>query len=180
MRVLSSAALDELEVAEHELGLDQLDVGQRVDALAHVRDFRVVEGAHHVRHGVDAADVGEEAVAQALAAAGALGQPGDVDDVDGGVDLPRRLQDLVQPVEALVGHGDHAQVGLRRGEGVRGRRRAGVREGVEERGLADVGQTDDAELHGLSPEFAGEQDLEEARELARAAAARAPGTRSSM
>ena len=52
-----------------------------------MRDLGVLEDADHVRHGVDAADVGEEAVAEALAAAGALGEPGDVDHVDGRVDL---------------------------------------------------------------------------------------------
>ena len=145
---LVDAALDELEVAEHELGLDELHVGPRVDGLAHVGDLGVGEHADHVRDGVDAADVGEEAVAEALAAAGALRQAGDVDDVDGRVDLARRLEHLVQAVETRVGDGDDAHVGLGRRVGVGGGRRVGVGEGVEQGRLADVGQADDAELHG--------------------------------
>ncbi len=77
----------------------------------------------------------------------AAGQAGDVDDLDRGVDLARRLQDLVEPVEALVGHGHHAVVGLGRAEGVRRGQRARVGERVEHGGLAGVGQSDDAELH---------------------------------
>ena len=116
-----------------------------------MRDLGVLERAHHVRHGVHAADVGEEPVAQALAAARALGQPGDVDDVDGGVDLLGRLEHLVQPVQPRVGHGHDAEVGLGGGERVGGRRGLRVGERVEQSGLADVGQTDDAELHGCLP-----------------------------
>ena len=102
---LVAAPLDELEVAEHELGLDELDVGLRVGGVAHVGHVRVRERADHVRDRVDPADVGEEAVAEALAAARAFGEAGDVDDVDRRVDLLRRLEHLVQAVEALVGHG---------------------------------------------------------------------------
>src|SRR5450759_4684514 len=60
---LVDAALDELQVAEDELRLDELHVGPGVDGLAHVGDLRVGEHADHVREGVDAAYVGEEAVA---------------------------------------------------------------------------------------------------------------------
>ena len=148
---LVEAALHQLGVAQHELGLHQVHVGARVVRVAHVRDLGVLEHAHHVRHGVHAADVAEEPVAQALAAARALGQPGDVDEVDGGVDLPGRLEHLVQRVQARVRHGDDAEVGL--GGGERVGRRGGLRVGerVEQGGLADVRQTDDAELHECLP-----------------------------
>jgi hypothetical protein len=145
---LVDAALDELQVAEDELRLDEIHVGPGVDGLAHVGDLRVGEHADHVRDGVDPADVGEEAVAETLAAAGALRQAGDVDDVDGRVDLAGRLEHLVEAVQPRVGHRDHADVGLGRRVGVGGGRRVGVGEGVEQGRLADVGQADDAEFHG--------------------------------
>ena len=68
-RTRSSAALDGVEVGEHELGLDRLDVAQRVDAAVHVHDVRVLEAAHHLEDRVRLADVGEELVAEALALA---------------------------------------------------------------------------------------------------------------
>jgi hypothetical protein len=48
-----------------------------------------------------------------------------------------------QAVQPLVGHGDHADVGLDGGERVVRRLGAGGADGVEEGGLADVGQPDD-------------------------------------
>ena len=44
-----------------------------------------------------------------------------------------------------VGHGDDADVGVDGAEGIVGRLRlAGAGDGVEQRGLADVGQSDDS------------------------------------
>ena len=112
-----------------------------------MRDLLIRERADHVRHGVDSPDVGEKAVAQPLAAAGSLGQTGDVDYVDRGVDLLGGLEHLVKTVEARVGHGHDAHVGLGRRISVGRGGGVGVRERVEESGLAHVGQADDAELH---------------------------------
>ena len=148
---LVQAAFHQLDVAEHELGLHEVDVRARVERGADVRDLGVLEDADHVRHGVHPADVGEEPVAEALAAARALGQPGDVHHVDGRVDLLGRLEHLVQQVEPRIRHGHDAEVGLGRGERIRGRGGLRVGERVEQCGLADVGQTDDAELHGRLP-----------------------------
>ena len=55
-----------------------------------------------------------------------------------------------EPVEPLVGQRDDADVGLDRGERVVRRQHLGLRQRVEEGGLADVGQSDDAdgECHG--------------------------------
>ena len=57
----------------------------------------------------------------------------------------------VQEVEPRVRDGDDAEVGLGRGERVGGRGGLRVGQRVEQGGLADVGQTDDAELHGRLP-----------------------------
>jgi hypothetical protein len=55
-------------------------------------------------------------------------------------------------VRPLVDHGNDGDVGLDRGEGVvRGFGLAGLREGVEQRGLAGVREPDDADLHLASP-----------------------------
>ena len=61
------APLGLLEVGERELGLDRLDVAQRVDAALGVHDALVGVGAHDVHDRVGLADVRQEAVAEALA-----------------------------------------------------------------------------------------------------------------
>jgi len=52
------------EVGEHQLGLDRLDVGDRVDRVGDVRHIAIVEAAHHMRDPVDLADVPEKLVAE--------------------------------------------------------------------------------------------------------------------
>ena len=92
----------------------------------------------------------QERVALALALARAAHQAGDVDEVDRGGHRALGLDDLAQRVEARVGHRHDADVGLDgaervvRGLGLLGGQR------VEERGLADVGQTDDADRESHS------------------------------
>ena len=55
---------------------------------------------------------------------------------------PAMLRQLIEP---RVGHGDVADIGLDGAEGIiRGLRRRGLRERVEEGRLADVRQADDA------------------------------------
>src|SRR3546814_10592699 len=63
---------------QRQLGIDRLDVGDRVDPVVDVDDVVVLEAAHHVGDRIDLADVGEELVAKALAAGRARDEPCDV------------------------------------------------------------------------------------------------------
>ena len=147
----SRAALQAVEIGEHQLGLDRLDVGDRVDAALHMGDVAVLEAAHHMGDGVDLADVGEELVAEPLALRGAAHEAGDVDEGEPGRHDLHGLGELRQRVEARIGHRDLADIGLDGAEGIIGRlrrRRRGQR--IEQRRFADVRQADDAafETHG--------------------------------
>ena len=87
-----------------------------------------------------------EPVAQPLAGAGAGHQAGDVHELDRARHRARRLEQAPDLFEPLVAHLDHADVGLDRAERVGGHvRLPAAGEGVEERGLAGVGQPDDAD-----------------------------------
>ena len=70
------------QVGQAELGLDDLDVGDRVDLAGDVDDVLVVEAAHDVDDRVGLADVGEELVAEAFALRRAGDEAGDVDELD--------------------------------------------------------------------------------------------------
>ena len=80
-----------LEVGGEELGLDQVDVGDRVDPALGVGHAAGVVGADHVADRVGLADRGEEPVAEPLAGRGAANQAGDV------VELDRLGHDLEEP-----------------------------------------------------------------------------------
>jgi hypothetical protein len=141
------AALGLLEVGVDELRLDRLDVPQRVDVALGMDDVGVAVGPHDVKEGVGLADVAQELVAEPLALVCARDQPGDVMELDGVVDDARSPHRLGNGVQSLVGHRHHGDVGLDRREGVVGRLGAGLRQGVEQRRLARVGQPHDADLH---------------------------------
>ena len=144
-------ALGLLEVGEHQLGLDRLDVGDRIDAAVGMDDPRVLVRPHDVHDRVGLADVGQELVAEPLAAVGAGDEPGDV------VELDRVRHELGGPdrrgdrVEALVVDREDRDVGLDRGERVVGRLGGNASEGAEQRGLARVGHPDDPDLHRHDP-----------------------------
>ena len=91
------APLGLLEVGEHELGLDRLDVAQRVDAALGVDHVLVAVRAHDVHDRVGLADVREEAVAEPLALVRAGDEAGDVVEVDRVPDDLRRADRLRRP-----------------------------------------------------------------------------------
>ena len=120
------------------------------------RDVVVGERPQHEHDGVDLADVGEEAVAQALALARPLDEPADVDDLHGGVDDVAALGHLGEAVETVVGHLGDADVRVLGGEGVRRGQRAAAGEGVVQRALPGIGQADETEAFHEAVEANGD------------------------
>ena len=91
--------------------------------------------------------VHSDAQDEALARGRALHEPRDVDELDRGVDDVLRMDHVREDREARVGDGHDGRVRLDRAEGEVLRLRVlGAGEGVEEGGLADVGQADDADV----------------------------------
>ena len=146
---LLDAAVDHLQIGHDELQIDRADVAQRVDRLVlagvghHVHDVLIIKTAHHVDDGIGAADVFEELIAQTRALAGALDQTCNVDKLDHRGGLFLWLIHLSQIIQPRIRHGDHADVRVDGAERIVGDFRARVRNGVEQRGLADVRQADD-------------------------------------
>ena len=97
--------------------------------------------------GVHLADVGQELVAQTLAAARALHQTRDVHEFQRGRGVLLRMIHLRQHVQPLVRHGHHAGVRLDGAEGIVGGLRTRAGDCIKQRALADVRQTDDAQFH---------------------------------
>ena len=145
------AALGLFEVGEDELGLDRLDVGERVDAAVGMDDVRIGMRAHDVHERVGLADVREEAVAEPLAGVRARDEPRDVVEVDRVRHEVGCLQERGDLVEPLVLDRDDRDVRLDRRERVVGGLDARLRQRVEERRLARVGHPDDADLHRVRP-----------------------------
>ena len=141
------ARLEHLEVGEQQLVLDDRDVARGVDRPLHVDDVAVLEAADDLEDRVRVADVREELVAEPLALARALHEPRDVDELDRRVDDVLRVDHVREDREARVGDGHDRRVRLDRAEGEVLRLRVlRAGEGVEEGGLADVGQADDADV----------------------------------
>ena len=137
-------AVHHLQVRHDELQVNGLNVPPGVRGALHVDDVLVVKAADHVDHRVGLPDVGQELVAQPLAPAGPLHQARDVHELDHRRGLLVRLVHLRQPVQPPVGHRHHAHVGVYGAEGVVGALRPGAGNGVEQGGLAHVGQPYDS------------------------------------
>ena len=144
--------LDSTQVGQRQLGLHRLRVGDRVHRALRARDAFALEAAHDMGDRVDLPDVAQEPVAEPLARAGAGHKAGDVHELDRARHRPRRLEQAPDLLEPHVAHLDHADVGLDRAERVGGDvRLPAAGEGVEQGGLAGVGQPDDADSqHGAT------------------------------
>src|SRR5690606_24202413 len=136
--------VDRFQVRQRQLGIDGLDVGDRVDLVVDVDDVAILEAAHHVADRVDFADVGQELVAQPLARGRAGDQAGDVDKFDRGRNALLRLDDLRQRGQPGIRHRVHPHVRLDGAEREVGRGDARLGKCIEEGRLANVAQADDA------------------------------------
>ena len=87
------------EIGQDQLGVDHLDVADRVDGAADVMDIGILETADHLHDRVYFADVAEELVAEAFARARALYQAGDVHELDRGWDDFLRMGELRERFE---------------------------------------------------------------------------------
>ena len=76
------AALETVEIGEHQLGLDRLGVAHRIDRALDMGDVRILEAAQHMRDRIDLADMAEELVAEPLALRRAAHQARDVDEFE--------------------------------------------------------------------------------------------------
>jgi len=140
-------ALRLFEIGVDQLGLDRLDVLERIDVAIGVDDVRVVMGADDVDDRVGLADVREELVAEALAAVRAGDQAGDVmkcDRVGHRLRGTNRAGDRVQP---LVLDRDDCHVRLDRRERVIRGVGGNSSQCAEERRFPRVRKSDDPYLH---------------------------------
>ena len=141
-------------------------------------DVAVLEAAHDMGDRVAFADVGEKLVAEPLALRGAAHEAGDVDEGQPRRDDLLRAGDPGEDFEPRIGHRDVADIGLDRAERiVRRLRRGGLRQRIEERRLADIGQADDAAFEAHETRLKGSGKSEAGlcaggREKARAGAER--------
>src|SRR5690606_35502339 len=107
----------------------------------------LLEAANNLDDGVHLADVREELVAQPFADGGAADDAGDVHEAEAGGDDLLAVDVLADDLETRVGDGDHADVRLDGREGVVGRERPRLGEGVEEGGLANIRETNNSGFH---------------------------------
>ena len=147
------ALFEAFEIGQHQLGLDGLDVADGVDLALDMGDVGIFKAAHHMGDGVAFPDIGEKLVAQALALGGAAHEARDIHEGETGGDDLLGARDLRQRLEPHIGHRHVAHIGLDGAEGVIGRlRRRRLGQRVEEGGLADIRQANDAafEAHDAS------------------------------
>ena len=144
------------QVRQRKLGVDRLDVGDRVDLARDMHDVAVLEAAHDVRDRVGLADVRQKLVAEPFAFGRAGDQSRDIHEFDGGREHALRARDRRQRRKPRIGHLDDADVGLDRAERIVFCGDAGLGQRVEQCRLADIGQSDDAafDAHEVSL-FAG-------------------------
>ncbi len=90
----------ELDVGDHELGLDRVGIRNRIDSAIHMDHIAILETAQDMGDGIDFADVGEKLVAKALALGGALDQTGDVHEGHPGRDRLLGFRDFRQLFKA--------------------------------------------------------------------------------
>ena len=134
--------LNLLQILALQLKIHNLNVANRIDGALLVRQGRVVKAAQHVDERVAETHVSQEAVADAGALAGTLGQTRNVHNIQVGKHQLVCLDKGVDIGKTLVRHGAHADVGLVGAIRKVRHLRLRVGDAVEHRGLARVRESD--------------------------------------
>ncbi len=113
---LGRAVLQRLDVRQHQLDFDRLDVRDRIDRAGDVDHVGIFETADDLQDGVDLANVTEELVAQPLTFAGPFDDAGDIHQLDDRGDELLGHDVLADPSQPVVGHAHDPLVGLDRAE----------------------------------------------------------------
>jgi hypothetical protein len=145
VRASFSSPVQGLQVGEDQLGVDRLDVRRGINGTVHMHHVRVVEHPNDLADRVGLADVREELVAEALPLGCALDQARDVHKGHRGRHDPGAFEYRRQPAQPRIGQRHHADVWLDGRERIVRGQHVVVGQRVEQGGLADVGQSDDAE-----------------------------------
>ena len=138
---------DGSQVGQAQLGLNHLDVRDRVHLARHVNHVVVFKTAHHIDDGIGLPDVGQKLVAQALPCAGARHQAGNIDKLNNRALNLQGIDDGSQRIQARIGHFDDAHIGLNRAKRVVFSRDARLGQGVKQSRFTDIGQAHDATFH---------------------------------
>src|SRR5262249_32621432 len=111
------------QVGEHELGIDDLDIANWINRRADMMKIRIFKTAYHLHDRFHFTNMMKELIPESFACARAFDESGDVHKLD------RRRCDLLRAgnlgdvLEARIGHGDNAHIGIDRAEGIILRRR---------------------------------------------------------
>ena len=77
---IDDALFERIQIGQHQLRLDRVDIRDRVDLAVHMGDVAILEAAHHMGNRIDFADIGEELVAEPLPLGSAAHQPRNVNE----------------------------------------------------------------------------------------------------
>ncbi len=127
-----------LQVGEHQLGVDRVDVAHRVDAAFDVHHVFVFIAANDVQNRIHVAQVAEKLVAQTFTARGPAHQAGNVDELKNGGDDLLRFDVAVDRVEPWIGNRNRPDIRLDRAKGVILAGDPHGRQRIKERALPDV------------------------------------------
>ena len=129
---------DAVEIRQRQFGIDDFDIAGRIDLSGHMDDVVVFETAHHVRDGVDFANVREKLVAQALALRCPGDQSCDIHELHRGRQNLLRMHDGGELLQTRIRHRHHAHIGINGAKGIIFRRDLRARQRVEQCGLAHI------------------------------------------
>ena len=135
-----------LQIRQTKLGIDDVNIAQRINSAFHMSNVRILEAAHHLSHGIHLANMSQKLVAQAFAFRRALDQTGDVHKTHSRRQNALRAVNRRQLRQTSVRHFHNAYIRLNRTERIVCRFGSRLGNSVEKRAFAYVRQPDNADF----------------------------------
>ena len=141
---LLHSSVQKLQIRENQLQFNGFNISDGVYGTVHMDYIVIFEATHHMHNGIRFPDISQELVSQAFSLGSAPNQPRNIHKLDNRRSDFFRMIQVRQKFQALIRHRHYAYIGVNSTEGVVGRLRPRLGNGIKEGGLSHIWQTDNS------------------------------------
>ena len=141
---LLHSSIQKLQIRENQFQLNGFNISDRVYGTVYMDHIVIFEATHHMDNGIRFPDISQELVSQSFSLGSPPNQPRNIHKLDNRRSDFFRMIQVRQKFQTLIRHRHYAYVWINGTEGVVGRLRPRLGNGIKKGGLSHIWQTDNS------------------------------------
>ena len=136
-----NSSFQNFNIRKNQFQINRLNIAQRIDGPIYMDYVGILKAAHHMNNSVHFPDVTEELISQSLPFGGTLYQTGDVHEFNHCRSHFFGMIHISQQLQPLIRHRYDSYIGINGTEGIIGRFRTSLGQGIEQRTFSYIGKS---------------------------------------